>query len=99
VSVDIEIEEFVKNGGKINHIPTSNTPPKAKKIRQFTLTDMEQVVNFININGESSTRDVSLYLDINYPKLKCILSYAEELGKIESNVKDKVQYWKVKKQS
>lgn len=97
MSLDIEIEEFLKNGGEIHHIPTSNTSPKAKKIRQFTPIDIEQVVNFIKINGESSTRDVSLYLDINYPKLKCILSYAEELGKLESNVKEKVQYWKVKK--
>ncbi|MBF7683890.1 hypothetical protein I2F27_11225 [Acinetobacter sp. B5B] len=91
--IDSEVENFLKNGGRVIQLPPSNIKPKAKKIRQFSSTEMLQVVNFVNINGVSSTRDIALYLDIPYPKLKCILSYAEEQKKLTSYIEDKIQYW------
>ncbi|BFM36206.1 hypothetical protein [Acinetobacter towneri] len=90
---DSEMEIFLKNGGKITSIPPSNNPPKAKKIRKFTRTEMEQIINFVQINGASTTGDVARYLDVPYSKCKCILAYAEEMGKLVSNKQNDVLYW------
>ena len=91
-----DLEQFLANGGKIQQFPPSEKESKVIKFRGFNRAEMNQVLEFLRLNGSSRIKDISLFLDMKYTVVKSILAISRQHGHVVSQLTNGKELWELK---